>query len=67
MDVISEAFNSKGMIEYLQISICTLEAGENENHGVSTPEVARRCTHVKPRTVRQSLMSAFTRPQSQEP
>lgn len=47
MDVIFEGFNSKGTSEYLQISISTLEACENENHGASTPEVARRCTHVK--------------------
>lgn len=47
MDVIFEGFNSKGTSESLQISISTLEAGENENHGASTPEVAGRCTHVK--------------------
>ena len=37
MDVVFKAFNSKGIIEYLQIYISTLEAGENENHGLSSP------------------------------
>lgn len=46
-DVIFEGFNSKGIIEYLQISISTLEADENENHGISTLEVARHWTHMK--------------------
>lgn len=37
MDVIFEAFNSKGIIECLQIYISALEAGNNENHGLSSP------------------------------
>ena len=36
MDVISETFNSKGIIEYLQIYINTLGASKNENHGLSS-------------------------------
>lgn len=37
MDVIFEGFNSKGMIKYLHIYISTLGAGEDENHGLSSP------------------------------
>lgn len=47
MDVIFGRFNSKGIIEYLQISISTLEADEKKNHGISTLEVARHGTHMK--------------------
>lgn len=36
MDVISEAFNSKGIIEDLQIYINTLGTSKNENHGLSS-------------------------------
>lgn len=67
MDVILEGFNSKGIIEYLQISISTLEADENENHGISTLEVARHWTHMKSLLCKVESDSALIRPQSQEP
>lgn len=68
IDVIFETFNSKGIIEYLQIYISTLGANGDENHGFSSPRMegtSERAGCCIPMTSR--LCESVTRAPDPEP